>query len=158
MIINIASTKAGEKITGFFVIRKIDYKVSRENKDYISLELGNKYGKVKAVLWDEAKDFREKYSEKDIVKIRGTVTSYGDVKQIKLEKVRELQKDDAVNKEDLIPHAECDIDELKDKIFKFIDSTSNSFLKELLNKYFTNEQFLSDYLKRPQENCGIIPT
>ena len=149
MIINFASTKAGEKITGYFVIRKIDYKVSREKKDYISLELGNKYGRVKAVLWDGAKDFREKYNERDIVKIRGTVTSFGDIKQIKVEKVREIQKDDAVDKEDLIPHTECDIDELKNKIFEFIDSISNSFLKELLNKYFTDEQFLSDYLKAP---------
>ena len=28
---------------------------------------------------------REKYSEKDIVKIKGTVTSYGDIKQIKVD-------------------------------------------------------------------------
>ena len=75
MIVDFTSKKAGESITGFFTIRKIDYKTTKEDNEYVLIELGNKYGRIKAVLWEHVENFKNEIEERDIVKIKGRLTS-----------------------------------------------------------------------------------
>ena len=120
MIVDFTGMKQGEKITGFFTIRKIEYKSTKDDKGFVVLELGNRFGRLRGVLWKGAEDFLKEFNEKDIVKIQGKITFYNETKQITIEKVRKLIDDDDINIEELIPHAECDLGKLKDKLFNLI--------------------------------------
>jgi len=149
MIVDFTSKKPGEKIAGFFTIRKIEYKTSKDNREYIVSELGNKYGRLKGYIWEGVEDFRKECNERDIIKVKGRLSFFGGTKQLNIEKFRKLNDDDNIGKEDLIPHAECDLDELKKKLFNLIETIKNPFLSELLNKYFSDENFLSQYFSAP---------
>lgn len=145
MITDFTRMKPSENIIGFFIIRKVEYKSTKDNKGFILLELGNKYGRLKGVLWKGAENFIKEYKERDIIKVQGKITYYKENKQVTIEKVRKLEDDDDLNKEDLIPHTEFDLSELKDRLFNLIESIKDKFLKELLYIYFKNENFLSQY-------------
>ena len=82
MIVDFTSKKPGEKIAGFFIIRKIECKVSKDNREYMTLELGNKYGRLRGYLWEGIEDFRKEYNERDIVKVKGRLSQFGGIKQI----------------------------------------------------------------------------
>jgi len=149
MIVDFTKLKPGEEISGFFTVRKIEFKTKKDNKEYIILELGNKYGRLKGVLWDGVEGFRREFNEKDILKVKGKLTSYENSKQINIEIFRKLNKDDNINLDDLIPSTDQDLEKLKDKLFNLIESIKNPFLKELLFKYFKDEDFLKRYFKAP---------
>ena len=149
MIVDFTIMNPGEKIIGFFTIRKVEYKSTKDNQGFILLELGNKYGRLRGVLWKGADDFIKEYNKRDIIKIQGKITYYKENKQITIEKVRKLEDDDSLNKKDLIPHAECDLSEFKNTLFNLIESIKDKFLKELLYIYFKDEDFLAQYFNAP---------
>jgi len=145
----IENFKENQAITSFFVVRKAELRVTRHDKPYLHLELGDATGRIGAKLWDQAEPYYNEISEGVIVKIKGTVELYQETKQLNIKKVRLAKQEDNVQLKDFIPVCKKDIDSLWKKLEEKINSISNPDLKKLIDKVLYKNNWVEKFKFAP---------
>ena len=74
----------------FFMIKTADKKTTAKGMPYLDLMLCDKSGEISAKLWDYKEELQGMFSVGDIVKVRGTVSPYNGVDQMRVEKCGRL--------------------------------------------------------------------
>jgi 3'-5' exoribonuclease len=136
--------KVGNRIEDFFVLRKKELK-EYDGQKFLKLELGDKSGRVDAVLWEQAEKFYARAEVGDIIQIRGSTTTYKDSLQITLENLKKAEE--KVKLSDFLPSSEKDTEELYLKFKEMASSVKNPHLKALLES-LVNDSELMDNLKQ----------
>jgi 3'-5' exoribonuclease len=140
----LASLSKGDAIDHFLLVKKSDLRLTKQNKEFISLELGDKTLSVQSNLWDDVKDFKNLKSNLvagTIVKIKGQLDEYQGAPQIKISEIRLANEQDNVTPMDFIPRSVRDLDEMKNEFTNRIKKISNPFLNKLLKNIFSDERF-----------------
>ena len=140
--------KTGDKITQFFVIRKIEMKAKRDGTPYIFLEVGDHSGRISSNLWNEAKNMYDHFNEGDAVKIEGSIIEYNKKLQISVDKIRKAEPSDNIIIKDFVPREKIDHHLLKQKFQTAVQSVSNPFLKKLLHTLF-RDSLLERFFETP---------
>lgn len=122
----------GEEIEGFYIIKALNIKTSSNNKKYLDLTFADKTGEVNGKLWDIKDEFINAYKTGDLVKVRGTVTSWQNHVQLKITKMRQTLTDDQLNITDYVPSAPFDPEEMYKEIIETVSSFENEDLKKLV--------------------------
>lgn len=133
----------------FFLLLHKQQRMSRTNKPYITLILGDKTGQVEGRIWEPgdsriAKDFERG----DIVKVRGCVSRFDDRLQMKVDQLRKVTAGE-VDKGDLLPCTSCDVDELWQQLLGFVESFTDPHLKLLLNTLLADSGLAQAYREAP---------
>lgn len=128
----IESFVVGEEIQGFFLIKAMNIKTSSNNKKYLDLTFADKTGEVNGKLWDVNDKTLAAYKIGDLVKVRGTVTSWQNHIQLKITKMREKEETDDINIIDYVPAAPFDPNEMYDEIKSVVLNFQNEALKKLV--------------------------
>lgn len=136
----------GEKITGFFALRKSDL-LEKDGKFRLSMELGDATGRVRAVLWDATKEHASLFTPGQVVKVRGVVGTYLDQPQIRIEKMRAAEEDE-YDLGDFFRKSSKSAEELSKMLDAMIGRVENSYLRKLLDAVF-NEDIREKYLTAP---------
>lgn len=133
----------------FFLVLARQQRMTRQNKPYLSLVLGDKTGQMEARVW-EMNDPRiaKEFERGDVVKIRGCVTRFDDRCQIKVDQLRKMQTGE-VDKGDLLPCTKEDIGVLWSKLQAVIDSMSNADLQRLLRTVLAEPGIAQAYREAP---------
>lgn len=132
--------EVGKRVEGFYIIKSVDCKTTNSNnKKYLDFTIGDKTGEINAKLWECYEDEENAFSENMLVKVRGTVVSWQNAIQLKIEKIREAAKEDNVNIKDFVPTAPYEGQYMYDEIIKYANRISNEDIKNivlnLLEKY-----------------------
>lgn len=141
----IQSFQPGQHVDGFFILRKKDLKRKKDRSYFLVLELGDISGKISATIWNNAEEINAGFQIGDIIKIKGSVTSYQNSLQISVEKVRKANQTDGLSRQDFIARTESDIDQMKREFMELIKSIQNPYLKNLINKVFYEEKLLDKF-------------
>lgn len=136
--------KPGVQIADIFVLRKKELK-DYDSKKFLKLELGDKSGRIDAVIWDEAEEFYDVAQIGEVVKASGWVTTYKEIPQIKLEGLTKA-KPGEYNFQDLVSSSQEDLDVLLEKFKQKCSSIENRYLKILLDS-LTGDIDLMEKLK-----------
>lgn len=129
--------EAGKRIDGFYVIKSVDCKTTNSNnKKYLDFTLGDRTGEINAKLWECNDGEENAYSENMLVKVRGTVVSWQNSIQLKLEKIREVLPEDNVNVEDFVPTAPFDAQYMYKEILNYISKVKNEDIKNIVVNIF----------------------
>lgn len=131
-----------------FIVLKKAIPVSKNNKPYMNLILGDKTGQIDTRVWDHIEKYKGLFEQGDYIKVTGTVTSYQGSKQL-IVKYLEAVKDDEMAIEDFLPTSDYDLEEMTNSLFEFINSVENPFIQKLLKKIFTNSYILRGYQYSP---------
>lgn len=123
----------GERIDGFYLIKSIELKTSSNNKKYLDFTLGDKTGEIKAKLWELVDGEEDLYSENMLVKVRGTVSTWQNNLQLKIEKLRETVQSDEVLIDDFVPTAPLEPDFMYEEIMKYVENMKNQDIKNIVN-------------------------
>ncbi len=142
---NISDYVQNETATSFAVVRKKEVK-EFDGGVFLSLELGDASGRIGAVWWEPDRFALEELEEGDIVKVRGTVGAYRGRPQLKIGRLRRAEKGEFKLSE-LLPHSKVPPEELKGRVLAMSDKVENSFIKELMDSFWKDEQFLESYIK-----------
>lgn len=129
----ISELENGERIDGFYLVKSVELKTSSNNKKYLDLTLGDKTGEINAKLWEVADGDEEKYTNNVLIKVRGTVSSWQNSLQLKLERLREALPSDGVNIEDFVPVAPLDPEFMYAEIFKYVENMQNNDIKNIIS-------------------------
>lgn len=104
----IALLSTDEEIQDFFIVKSIAVKLGSNKKQYLDLLLGDSTGEITAKKWDVADTELPSLNEikvSDIVKLKGIVTEWNGMKQLKVLKVRRAVAQDGAQMEDFIKTA-----------------------------------------------------
>ncbi len=147
--VTLENIKENQEIVSFFVVRKSELRMTKNNKPYLHLELGNATGRIGAKLWEEAETYYAKVAEGKIVKIKGIVELFKETKQLNIKKIRLAKKEDKVQSQDFIPHSRKNIDTLWEKMEAKIASITNPHLKKLIDKVLYENNWADKFKTAP---------
>ncbi len=128
----IAEFEVGEEIQGFYIIKALNVKTSSNNKKYLDFTLADKTGEVNAKLWDVKDNFENLYKTGVLVKARGNVTSWQNVMQLKVTRIRLTDSEDKIDITDYVPSAPYKAEDMFSELIDTIDAFKNEQLKMLL--------------------------
>jgi 3'-5' exoribonuclease len=148
-ITDLATFDESRIFSAFFLVLTRQQRMTKSNKPYLNLILGDKTGQVEARIWDLtdariAKDFERG----DIVKIRGCVSRFDDRLQVKIDQLRKSEAGE-VEKADLLPCTTCNVDELWQKLLGFVESFTDPNLKLLMKTLLADSGLAQAYREAP---------
>jgi len=131
-IAEVAAFSEGQTFESFFLVLVKQQRITKNNKPYLNLILGDKTGQLEARVWELgdariAKDFERG----DIVKVRGSVSKFDDRVQMKVDQLRKATAGEA-QKIDMLPATTYDVAALWRQLMSFVESFSDPDLKRLL--------------------------
>lgn len=142
--IELASLSKGDFVDHYLLVKRIEIRLTKQSKEYISLELGDKSLSVQSNLWDDLKNFhnlKTNLSPGKIVKVKGQLDEYQGATQIRISEIRIASDKENVTPLDFIPRSERDLDEMKNELLNRIKKISNPYLNRLLKNIFSEDRF-----------------
>ncbi len=132
--------KPGTEVLELFALRKKELK-EFDGKNFLKLELGDKSGRVDAVIWDKAVEYDQQIETGDIVRVKGFTSSYKNNLQIKIDDILSVPTE-KVDLQDFLPVAERSPEELLQEYKKIAFSFKNPHLKALMEKILADEKIV----------------
>ncbi len=139
--------KAGEAIISLFAVRKKQIK-SYNGNSFLVLELGDKTGRTEAVLWENFQQVNEEIQPGDVVKVKGTVGTYREEIQIKLEKIRKAQQSE-FDPADFLEHSEKNSEELFQRLLAKAETIQNHYLNQVVKSCFLDQSLSTKLHQAP---------
>ena len=140
--------KPGLEVTEFFVLRKKELKEKYDGQRFLKLELGDRSGRIDAVVWDNSDQLYDKAEVGEIVKVKGWVSTYKEMPQIKVDKIRRA-KDEEIDLVDFLPQSERDFNLLYDDFKNIVQTIKNSYLRKLLDLLLEDSSFMEKFKRAP---------
>lgn len=130
----IKDLQTGTDLTDFFMLKSVEVRTGSNKKHYLDMVLGDKTGEVSAKRWDLADEEMRRardYKEGSLIKIRGTVTEWNGMKQLKVIRIRMSGPEDEITVTDFIKAAPEDPDEMYQYIYSVASSITDEDLRQL---------------------------
>ena len=133
----------------FFLLLGKQQRMTKQNKPYWNLVLGDKTGDIEGRVWDLTDAHIAKDVERgDVVKVRGCVNRFDERSQLKVMQLRKVNVGE-VEKGDLLPCTDYDIADLWDKLQQRMASMANPHLKLLLETLLLDTEIAQAYREAP---------
>lgn len=134
----ISEFEVGNRIEGFFVIRSASARVTSNGKKFMDIDLADTTGEVNAKLWDSTEEQEQSFLPNTLIKVRGDVIEYRGNMQLKINKIRLVNKDDNININDYVPCAPKSSEFMFNELNNFIKKIKNDDLRNIV-EYIINE-------------------
>ncbi len=134
---NFESLGKSGAVEGFCLIKTCDKKTTAKGMTYLDMILSDSSGEIVAKLWDYKEELHGDYEANRIVKVRGTISPYNGVDQLRIERIRLAIDADNINIEDFVQAAdysgEMMFAELENIVNTFADTDFRNIVLKLLN-------------------------
>jgi 3'-5' exoribonuclease len=130
-----------DRLDHYLIVRKAEVRVSKANKSYYSLILGDKSTSLPANMWDGFERYSSSIKCGDIIKAEGIIDEFQGSPQIKIRDIRFLNPDDKVSHGDFMSKSVRDINEMHREFYSRIKKISDKRLKTLLLRIFNEPNF-----------------
>jgi len=133
---NFESLGKSGAVEGFCLVKICDKKTTAKGMPYLDMVLSDSSGEIVAKLWDYKEELHGNYEANNIVKIRGTISPYNGVDQLRIERIRLAIDADNINIEDFVQAADYSGDmmlaELENIVSTFTDIDFKNIVLRLL--------------------------
>lgn len=124
----LSEVKRDERFEGFLIVRAAEQRVSAGGKGYLDMTLADRSGSINAKVWDGTV---QPPSAGSIVKVRATGNEYNGRMQLRVEKIRPMERRDDVDMSALIPCAPEDARAMLDEIVRAADHIADPDLRRI---------------------------
>ena len=128
----------GDSFEGFVLIRSFSVKTGQTGKNYVDLTVADAYGEINGKIWNYNEEQFAPYKANILVKIRGTVVSWMNSNQIKIERIRLAQDDDPVSITDFVPSAPQSAEEMFSMVEDYISRIKKQDIRDIVT-YVVNK-------------------
>ncbi len=138
----------GQIVAEKFILSK---KIMKEKKDggtYSMLEFADRSGSIEGIAWDSMSEDIKKVSVGDFVFVTGNVNEYNERLQIVVNSICQVPETE-IDPVDFLPRTDEDIDKVMAEIFEYKAKVVNPYLKNLLENFFKNEDFVKNFRLAP---------
>ena len=122
-----------------FLCKKVVNQTTKAGKDYLSIELCDKTGKLDGKVWSPSDPGIFEVNDLDFVVCSGDVTLYNGTLQFKIYKIKKADEG-TYNPADYVPVSRFDIDKMYNNLLALIDSIEKPYMKKLLQNFFVEDQ------------------
>ncbi len=140
--------KKGDALNHFLIVRKNEIRLTKTNKQFLSLDLGDKTLTLNGNLWDNFEAISVKIKPGIVVKVAGIIDEYQGNSQIKISAIRLAAPADGVSAGDFLAHSKRDPQVMKEEFSARIDKIIDPNLQQLMGIIFQGERF-EKFLKVP---------
>ncbi len=109
----INTLKKGDKVDHFFILKKTELRITKTNKKYLLLELGDKSSTLPCNVWDNFEDIHKNFASGDLVKVEGVIDEFMGSPQLKLLSIRIVTGSDNVSYSDFLGKSKRDPGEMR---------------------------------------------
>lgn len=121
----------------FLMVKTADRKVTAKGMPYLDLMLCDKTGEISAKLWDYREEVQGTFEPGTIVKIRGTVSPYNGVDQLRIERIRKAVPSDEIDPSDFVPSADVSGEQLFNELMIIAENISDNEIRALVTDIYT---------------------
>lgn len=138
---DLLSLKKGDSLNHFFVVRKSEIRLTKTNKQYLSLDLGDKTLTVNANIWENFENISSEIRPGIIVKVKGTMDEFQGTGQIRVTAIRLAKPGDDVTPADFLAQSRRDFGEMKKEFEYRISAIEESNLRALIEIIFSGDSY-----------------
>ncbi len=144
----VSDLNSEQSITAFFLVHEKEIRNTREGKQYLRLELGDRSGTIEARMWDHFDVVVKDINRDDFVKVNARVEIYRNKPQLSLQQLR-LAKPEEVDLADFLPHTKEDVGKLYAQLLEYASSIGNPWLKKLVTGIISDPGIAAKYKRAP---------
>ena len=116
---------------GFCIVKTVEKKVNVKGVPYCDFTLSDKSGDINAKLWDYKEDVHGEYDTGDFVKVRGTLSKFNGTDQFRIDRIRHVREEDAVDITQYVPSAEYAGKDMLSQIRGYIEKIKDDEIRTL---------------------------
>jgi 3'-5' exoribonuclease len=144
----VTDLNAEQNITTFFLVHEKEIRNTREGKQYLRLELGDRSGTIEARMWDQFESAVKDIGRDDFVKVQARVEIYRNKPQLALQNLR-LAKPEEIDLADFLPQTKGDVAKLYSELLEYAASIGNPWLKKLVTGIISDPAIATRYKRAP---------
>lgn len=126
-------------VEGFCLIKSCEKKITAKGVPYLDLVLADSSGEIGAKLWDYKETPQTDFKVYDLVKVRGSISTFNDALQLRVERIRFAAEADNVRVEDYVPSTDFDggvmLAEIEKTVAAFNDDGLKTLVAAIINEY-----------------------
>ncbi len=135
----------GDKMCAVYLVKHKTSAMTKNGKPYDNVILQDKTGTIDAKIWDPNSAGIADFDTLDYVEVIGEITSFQGALQVNVKRVR-LCAEGEYDPADYLPVSSKNVDQMYHAVLEIIDSLENTYLKQLLNAFFReDEQFIKGF-------------
>ena len=132
-----------ETIAGIYYCSQKSTALSKTGKEYASLKLQDKTGKIDGKIWNLGSAGIREFDEKDYVYVKGEVTVFNGAQQLNIAEVR-VAEEGTYDEADYLPCSAYDVEEMYTELMGILKKVTNPHLQALIKMYYVDNE---DYIK-----------
>jgi len=152
----IEDLKVNERFDSFFLVKSSKIKSDKNGKLYMDLILGDGNEEINGKIWNLNKDIEKRVDNYKVMKIRGTASEWKGVKQLKIERIREINSQDDVNIKEFVETAPLEIEDMVKEINQYILKISNEDIRNIVGEVLGKHKDKMEYYPAAKSNHHSI--
>jgi 3'-5' exoribonuclease len=137
-----------QSIVTYFLVCGKEVCSSAKGRKWLQLELGDKTGVIFGKMWEGFDNAAATVAPDDVVKIQARSKTYNGKLELTVEKIRRAEPEE-YDLDDLIPHTEKSIADLKNKLADYISSMRNPWVTQLLEAVLDDPRIAGRFERAP---------
>jgi len=143
----ISDLEEGEPFISFFAVRNKQVR-HYEGKPFLVLDLGDKTGRLRGTVWEEADQIKDVVQKGDVAKVKGKVIRYRDALEIRVEKLRKARRKE-YDLSDFMRGSDRDAEQVYQLIQKKCSAVKDKHLSALLRQCFSDSDLVEGFKTAP---------
>ena len=131
--------KEGDRISDIYLCKHKQSAVTKNGKTYENVILQDKTGTMDAKIWDPNNPGIAEFDVMDYIEVIGEVNSFMGALQVNVKRIR-VCREGEYEPANYLPVSEKSIDGMFQELLGLIGSIQNSYLKQLLESFFVQDQ------------------
>ncbi len=127
-------------VEGFCLLKTVELRTTAKGMKYLDITVADSSGEMNAKYWNCTDAERSVYSAGDVVKIRGSISPYNGVDQLKIEKIRPTTSADDVSVADFVPGVQYDPQQMYDTLYQIADSFKDEELRLIVTTIYSRNK------------------
>lgn len=140
----VQSLQDGDVVNDYFVACRKDLRDTQSGGKFLGMVLKDKTGEVGGILWHNAAAIARQFELGDVVSVRGTVTTYQDRLQVRLDQVLPLRENE-YDSSDLV-FVPDDAGEIRGKFVALLETVENPWLRTLNASFTSDAKFMDEFV------------
>lgn len=140
--------RPGQSVESPFALTHMLLKTYAGGK-FLQAKLGDRTGRIAAVLWDGAEDVYPTLQVGDIVKVRGNVETYRDKPQFQIKRIWKIDDVDSLDPNDFLPAIELDVEKTWEDLKAIAGTVEDPWISGLLVAFFNDAPIISAFSRAP---------
>src|SRR6266403_1381722 len=137
-----------QSITTFLLVHAKEIRSTKEGKQYLRMELGDRSGTIEARMWTKFELLVHDIARDDFVKVEGRVELYRDRPQLSLLQLRKARPEE-IELADFLPHTKEDVEKMYAQLLGYAKEIRNTWLQQLVLSIVNDPAIAMRYKKAP---------